>query len=195
MAQIENSQQVAFLRGINVGRAKRVAMADLRKLLSDLGFAQVRTVLNSGNVVYDGGAVAPAEAASRIEEALVLKLGVAARVTVLSASQFAELVEQNTLAPAADAARLLTLVLNNPADVQRLTPLLQQSWQPEALALGRWAAYAWCPDGVLASKVVAALGVLLGDGVTSRNWATMQKLYVLLNGADAASISSFAKEH
>lgn len=195
MAQIENSQQVAFLRGINVGRAKRVAMADLRKLLSDLGFAQVRTVLNSGNVVYEGGAVAPAEAASRIEEALVLKLGVAARVTVLSASQFAELVEQNTLAPAADAARLLTLVLNNPADVQRLTPLLQQSWQPEALALGRWAAYAWCPDGVLASKVVAALGVLLGDGVTSRNWATMQKLYVLLNGADAASISSFAKEH
>ncbi|OEZ58215.1 hypothetical protein JAB5_26130 [Janthinobacterium sp. HH103] len=195
MAQIENSQQVALLRGINVGRAKRVAMADLRKLLGDLGFAQVRTVLNSGNVVYDGGAVAPAEAAARIEEALVLKLGVAARVTVLSASQFAELVEQNTLAPATDAARLLTLVLNNPADVQRLTPLLQQSWQPEALALGRWAAYAWCPDGVLASKVVAALGVLLGDGVTSRNWATMQKLHALLNGADAAAISSFTKEH
>jgi uncharacterized protein (DUF1697 family) len=193
MAPIENSQQVALLRGINVGRAKRVAMADLRKLLGDLGFTQVRTVLNSGNVVYDGGAVAPAEAAARIEEALVLKLGVAARVTVLSASQFAELVEQNTLAPAADAARLLTLVLNNPADVQRLAPLLQQPWQPEALALGRWAAYAWCPDGVLASKVVAALGVLLGDGVTSRNWATMQKLHALLNGADAAATS--AKEH
>ncbi len=95
MAQLENTQQVALLRGINVGRAKRVAMADLRKLLGDLGFTQVRTVLNSGNAVYDGGAVAPAEAAARIEEALVLKLGVAARVTVLSASQFAELIEQN----------------------------------------------------------------------------------------------------
>ncbi|SDH20006.1 DUF1697 domain-containing protein [Janthinobacterium sp. YR213] len=193
MAQMENSQQVALLRGINVGRAKRVAMADLRKLLGDLGFAQVRTVLNSGNVVYDGGKVAPAEAAARIEEALVLKLGVAARVTVLSASQFAELIEQNPLAPAADAARLLVLVLNNPADVQRLAPLLQQPWQPEALALGRWAAYAWCPDGVLASKVVAALGVLLGDGVTSRNWATIQKLHALLNGPEAAVTST--KEH
>lgn len=190
MAQLENSQQVALLRGINVGRAKRVAMADLRKLLGDLGFAQVRTVLNSGNVVYDGGKVAPADAAACIEEALVLKLGVAARVTVLSASQFAELIEQNTLAPAADAARLLTLVLNNPADMQRLAPLVQQPWQPEALSLGRWAAYAWCPDGVLASKVVAALGVLLGDGVTSRNWATMQKLYVLLNGPDAPATSA-----
>lgn len=193
MTQMENTQQVALLRGINVGRAKRVAMADLRKLLADLGFAQVRTLLNSGNVVYDAGAVAPAEAAARIEEALVLKLGVAARVTVLSASQFAELIEQNTLAPAADASRLLTLVLNNPADGRRLAPLLLQPWQPEALALGQWAAYAWCPDGVLASKVVAALGVLLGDGVTSRNWATMQKIQALLNGADAATTS--AKEH
>ena len=123
----------------------------------------------------------------------MLKLGVAARVTVLSASQFAELIEQNTLAPAADASRLLTLVLNNPADGRRLAPLLLQPWQPEALALGQWAAYAWCPDGVLASKVVAALGVLLGDGVTSRNWATMQKIQALLNGADAATTS--AKEH
>ena len=176
MATVQNTQQVAFLRGINVGRAKRVAMADLRKLLGDLGFAQARTVLNSGNVVFDAGKVAPADSAARIEEALVLKLGVASRVTVLSASQFAELMAQNTLAPAADAARMLALVLNNPADMQRLAPLLHQAWHPEALALGQWAAYAWCPDGVLASKVLASLGTLLGDGVTSRNWATMHKL-------------------
>ncbi|MGK5078099.1 DUF1697 domain-containing protein [Janthinobacterium sp. HLX7-2] len=186
----QNSQQVAFLRGINVGRGKRVAMADLRKLLGDLGFAQVRTVLNSGNVVFDAGKVAPADAAARIEEALVLKLGVAARVTVLSASQFAELMAQNTLVPAADAARLLVLVLNNPADVQRLAPLLQQPWQPEALALGQWAAYVWCHDGVLASKVLAALGALLGDGVTSRNWATMLKLKLLLDGPEVAAHAS-----
>lgn len=190
MATLQNSQQVAFLRGINVGRAKRVAMADLRKLLGDLGFANVRTVLNSGNVVYDADRVAPAEAAARIEEALVLKLGVAARVTVLSARQFSELIAQNTLVPVADAARLLALVLNNPADVQRLAPLLQQPWQPEALALGQWAAYAWCPDGVLASKVLAALGAMLGDGVTSRNWATMHKLKLLLDGADVAAPAS-----
>lgn len=190
MTTLQNSQQVAFLRGINVGRAKRVAMADLRKLLGDLGFANVRTVLNSGNVVYDADRVAPAEAAARIEEALVLKLGVAARVTVLSARQFSELIAQNTLVPVADAARLLALVLNNPADVQRLAPLLQQPWQPEALALGQWAAYAWCPDGVLASKVLAALGAMLGDGVTSRNWATMHKLKLLLDGADVAAPAS-----
>ena len=189
MATVQNTQQVAFLRGINVGRAKRVAMADLRKLLGELGFAQARTVLNSGNVVFDAGTVAPADSAARIEEALVLKLGVASRVTVLSATQFAELMAQNTLAPAADAARMLALVLNNPADMQRLAPLLQQPWHPEALALGQWAAYAWCPDGVLASKVLASLGTLLGDGVTSRNWATMHKLKLLLDGPEVAEAS------
>ena len=186
MAIEQNERQVALLRGINVGRAKRVAMADLRKLLADLGYGDVRTVLNSGNAVFDAGQVAPGVSATRIEEALVLKLGVAARVTVLSSAQFTELMAQNTLAPALDPARLLALVLNNPADALRLAPLLQQPWQPEALAVGTWAAYAWCPDGVLASKVVAALGVLLGDGVTSRNWATMQKLDALLNGAAAS---------
>ena len=119
---------------------------------------------------------------------LFRSLGVAARVTVLSSSQFAELMAQNSLTPAAgDPARLLALVLNKPADATRLQPLLGQSWQPEALAVGSWAAYAWCPDGVLASKVVAALGVLLGDGVTSRNWATMQKLDALLKGPATAA--------
>ena len=44
---------IAFLRGINVGRAKRIAMADLRALIEGLGFSEVRTLLNSGNVVFD----------------------------------------------------------------------------------------------------------------------------------------------
>jgi len=48
--------RVALIRGINVGRAKRVAMADLRAVVTDLGYRDVRTLLNSGNVVFaDGG--------------------------------------------------------------------------------------------------------------------------------------------
>jgi uncharacterized protein (DUF1697 family) len=47
---------VAFMRGINVGTAKRVAMADLRVLAEQLGFTQVTTVLNSGNLIFDSKA-------------------------------------------------------------------------------------------------------------------------------------------
>ncbi|CDG81467.1 DUF1697 domain-containing protein [Janthinobacterium agaricidamnosum] len=180
---MDTGQQVALLRGINVGRAKRVAMADLRKLLGDLGYTDVRTVLNSGNVVFGAGGVPPAESAIRIEEALVLKLGVAARATVLDAAQFAAIIEQNSLqALADDPSRLLVSVLNDAADMQRIEPLLRQDWAPEALAVGQWAAYVWCPGGVLASRAATALGVLLGDAVTSRNWSTMNKLHALLAG-------------
>jgi uncharacterized protein (DUF1697 family) len=155
-------------------------MADLRALLTGLGFTGVRTLLNSGNVVYDCPQARADSAAAEIEEALVLKLGVASRVTVLDAEQLANVVQDNCLdGVAADPSRLLVAVLNNPADRERLVPLAHQHWEPEAFALGRWAAYLWCADGVLASRVAAAIGKLLGDGVTTRNWTTISKLHSL----------------
>ena len=175
---------IVLLRGINVGRAKRVAMADLRKVLGDLGYTDVRTVLNSGNAVFGCAGVTPAESVVRIEEALVLKLGVAARATVLDSAEFTEIMRGNSLlAMAADPSRLLVAVLAHPqSDAARLLPLLARDWAPEGLAAGRLAAYVWCPDGVLACRAAAALGALLGDAVTSRNWATMLKLQALLAG-------------
>ncbi len=155
-------------------------MADLRKVLGDLGFSGVRTLLNSGNAVFDCQGDDAARSAERIEEALVLKLGVGARVTVLDAQQLAEVVAANPLLEqAVDPSRLLVAVLSNPADRVKLEPLAHQPWQPEAFALGQWAAYIWCVDGVLASRAAAAMGNLLGDAVTTRNWSTVTKLHAL----------------
>lgn len=183
---MSTTRQIALLRGINVGRAKRIAMADLRKVLADLGFGGVRTLLNSGNVVFDCAARDAALSATRIEEALVLKLGVGSRVTVLDAHQLDEVVQDNGLRDmATDPSRLLVAILSNPADRHRLEPLCHQPWQPEAFALGRWSAYLWCPDGVLASRAAAAMGNLLGDAVTTRNWSTITKLHALASDAGA----------
>lgn len=177
---MSTTRQIALLRGINVGRAKRIAMADLRKVLADLGFSRVRTLLNSGNVVFDCAARDAALSGGRIEEALVLKLGVGSRVTVLDADRLAEVVQDNCLRDqASDPSRLLVAILANPADRTRLEPLCHQSWHPEVFAVGRWAGYLWCPDGVLASRAAAAMGKLLGDAVTTRNWSTITKLHAL----------------
>lgn len=185
---MNTERQIALLRGINVGRAKRVAMADLCKLMRDLGYTDVQTVSNSGNVVYGGARAGPEESAQLIEEALVLKLGVAARATVLEASRFEQIMAENTLCPLADdPARLLVSVLHNPADQQRLLPLLGQDWAPEAFATGQWAAYMWCPGGALASRAAGAMGALLGDNVTSRSWATMRRLHALLQLLEQAA--------
>lgn len=173
-------RQVALIRGINVGRAKRVAMADLRALVADFGYGDVRTLLNSGNVIYTAPHTAPADAAVRIEEALVTRLGVSARVTVLTAAELTTVVTDNPLREVADdPSRLLVTVLNDPADRTRLEPLARQDWTPEILAIGARVVYLWCPAGVLASRLPDTVGRVLGDAATTRNWATVTKLHAL----------------
>ena len=171
---------VALLRGINVGNAKRVAMADLRALVEKLGYGDVRTLLNSGNIVFTGPGASAEDAAARIEAALSRRLGVLARVTVLTAAELAAAVSENPLGDVAtDPSRLLVAVLANPADRSRLKPLAKQDWAPEALAIGTRVAYLWCPGGVIASRVAKAVGRVLGDAATTRNWATVTKLLAL----------------
>lgn len=86
---------IALLRGINVGTAKRAAMAELRAAVEELGYTEVRTLPNSGNVVFLAAKAALRELAVRIEKALKAKLGVSARVMVISAEELAEVVAGN----------------------------------------------------------------------------------------------------
>jgi len=174
------STQIALIRGINVGRAKRVAMADLRALIEDLGYSNVRTLLNSGNVVFTVPRPAAGDAAAGLEKAIAKRLGVSARVTVLTAAELAAVVTENPLLKVADnPSRLLVAVLRNPAGQRKLEPLMKQDWAPEALAIGRRVAYLWCPGGILDSRLAEAVNRVLGDAVTARNWATVLKLYAL----------------
>ena len=180
---------VALLRGINVGNAKRVAMAELRALMEELGYKKARTLLNSGNVVFSAPAVEPREAALRIEKALEAKLGVSARVTVICADELAEVVSGNPLKKVAEnPSRLLVGILRDPADRQMLAEIASKNWGKEKIALGAArlgakgtggairAVYMWMPQGVIESKLNAAVSKALGEGITSRNWSTMLKL-------------------
>jgi len=180
-----DARYVALIRGINVGRAKRIAMADLRTLVEDLGYTNVRTLLNSGNIVFAASAKTARGSASRVERAIADRLHVSARVVVLSASELSEAIAGNPLLPiAADPSRLLVTILSEPSHRTRLDALTQQDWTPDALAVGARVAYLWCADGLLASRLAVAVGRALGDAATSRNWATMVKLHALACGAD-----------
>jgi uncharacterized protein (DUF1697 family) len=176
------SKYVALLRGINVGRAKRIAMADLREVFESLGYDDVRTLLNSGNVVFTAKSGAPGTTAQRIETAISESLGVSSRVTVLSAAELLSAVTENPLLEVAvNHSRLLVTVLNDPADRLRLEPLARQTWGEDSLAIGTRVAYLWCATGILESKLNAAVSKALGDAATSRNWATVLKLHAMLN--------------
>jgi uncharacterized protein (DUF1697 family) len=174
---------VALIRGINVGRAKRVAMADLRDLVSGFGYGSVRTLLNSGNIAFTVSDVTPDDAAARIEEGIAAQLGVSARVMALTAEALAAIVAENPLLKLADnPSRLMVAFLYDPADRQRLAPLEGRDWAPEVLALGARVAYLWCPEGLRASPLSKAVGDALGDAVTTRNWSTVLKLHAIAQG-------------
>lgn len=174
---------VALLRGINVGRAKRVAMADLRALVEGLGYTDVRTLLNSGNVVFtaSGKAVPPDAIAARIQAALLARLHISARVVVITATSLAAIVDGNTVRDAIeDPSRFLVAFVGTASDRSRLDDLAKQEWTPDVLLLGPQAAYLWCQGGILASRLFEAVARALGDGVTTRNWATVTKLRALV---------------
>jgi uncharacterized protein (DUF1697 family) len=167
---------VALLRGINVGRAKRVAMADLRDLFTELGYTGVSTLLNSGNVVFSGPRLT-AVTQKRMEDAFTGKFGFTSRMTVLSAAELAQIVAEEPVGNvASDHSRYLIAVLNQPAHRAKLLPLTKEKWEPEVLGVGTRAAYLWCPGGFMESRLQSAVSRVLSDNVTTRNWATVLKL-------------------
>jgi len=159
-------------------------MADLRVLFEGLGFLDVRTVLNSGNVVFSLAAKGRGEVlAQRIEKALAARLGLSSRVSVLSADEVAAAVRDNPLSDVAtNPSHLLVLVPPVPSDLGRLKPLIKERWRPEALALGSRVAYLWCANGVAKSPLWAAVDRALGRAGTARNIATIAKVMALLEG-------------
>ena len=177
----QGSRQVALIRGINVGKAKRIAMADLRALMERLGYSDCRTLLNTGNVIFTTERQSPDSNAVRIGQALEADLGVAAPVIALSAAEFSTVVRECPLVEIAEnPSRLLVSFLLDPTDRDRLEPLGREDWGSEDFALGSRAAYLWCPDGVLESRLPAAVERALGKAVTTRNWKTVTKIQGLL---------------
>jgi len=169
---------VALLRGINVGKAKRVPMAELRTLLAELGYTDVVTLLNSGNVVFRAAKGTPAKHATEIAAAISSKLNVDVPVIVKSALELATIVAENPLA-AADPARLLVAFVQDAAALSGLAGIEPLVVPPEQFVLGKHAAYLNCVSGILESKAGKALLGKAGKSVTTRNWATVLKLQAL----------------
>lgn len=176
--------KVALLRGINVGKAKRLAMSDLRDVAEGLGWRSVATLLATGNLVFtvpgaDSAKTGP-RLAGALEKALVSKHGLSTRIVVLSSSDVEAVIQEMPFGATADnPSRLMVAAYVDPGARAKLEALLHQDWAPGALALGRHAAYMWCPDGILDSALAAAVARATRDGLTARNWSTWQKIHRL----------------
>ena len=179
-AAARSDARVALLRGVNItATSTRVAMSDLRELFEGLGFRNVRTLLNSGNIVFSTGSKG-GDVLGRIEKALAAHVGRALPVIVLTGDEVVAAVEGNPLGAVANPSWLLVMVLKGAEDVARLKPLLEQRWTPEKLAVGERVAYLWCAKGVAKSPLGAAVDRALEKTGTARNIQTMTKLMAMV---------------
>ena len=173
------TRYVALLRGINVGTAKPVAMTDLRACFEALGFTDVRTVLRSGNVVFDSRE--PVEHGA-LEEAIASATGMSAGVVLVDGARFRRIVADNPLASvASDPSRALVYFLEAVPDDTGLGRPSDDDLLPERLAFGKDAIYQWCPDGISKSRVPLKFFTTLGTTATGRNLRTVEKLVALLD--------------
>jgi uncharacterized protein (DUF1697 family) len=171
---------VTLLRGVNVGKAKRVPMAEFRELLSGLGYTDVVTLLNSGNAVFRAAKGVPDELAANIAAALAAQLNIAIPVIVKSAKELAAIVAENPIKVEVEAhSRFLVAFTQEARALASLSAIQPFVTAPEQFAIGKNAAYLLCAAGILQSKAGEALLGKAGRVATTRNWATTLKLHAL----------------
>ena len=170
---------------LNVGRGNRIAMADLRDLIAELGHTDVRTLLNSGNVVFQSKRPNVAKISSGIQAAIAAECGFAVPVMVITAEYLERIIEENPLLHLVnDHARHLVAFVTHAKHLDPLRPLVGEAWAPDALAITQRAAYLWCSTGLLESKMSQYHSLdKAGVTVTTRNWATVLKLQAAAKGA------------
>jgi uncharacterized protein (DUF1697 family) len=172
--------KIALIRGINVGTAKRVAMADLRKMLTGLGYADVRTLLNSGNAVFATDD-SSAKVTAAIEHGLREDLKVPARVLVRTRAQVVAAMAADPLGDTATdgSKHFLGFLDSSPTNpVGDIAELAQDAdTAPDIARLVDDHLFLWCPNGISKATFAAVnWDKKLGTAVTIRNWNTVGKL-------------------
>jgi uncharacterized protein (DUF1697 family) len=171
------TRQVAFLRGINLGARRRVSMVELRELLTDLGYGDVRTHLQSGNVVLDSEEP-PGRLARKLEERIRETLEIDVEVVVRTRDELAGVIERDPFGELADdPKRYQVSFLSAEPDPQVTRDLAAANVAPERLSVSGREIYAWHPNGLQRSRLAGLLtDRRLGVTATARNWNTITKL-------------------
>ena len=164
-----------LLRAINVG-GRKLAMADLRVLLTELGHTGVQTILASGQAVVVSSRKA-ADIADELEKRLVTEFGLKSEVMIRSGAELAAIIEACPFPGAADAGNKHGLVfLREKPTAAQLKPLTDRDWSPDECIVHGREIYLSLPRGFGESKLSLAVGKLKGNPSTARNWNTVQKL-------------------
>lgn len=172
---------VSMLRGVNVGGSGLIKMEPLREAYESIGLADVRTLLQSGNVLFRSGLTDRRRLVKRIMQEIERRFDLQVEVVLRTLAEVASIVDRGpVLSPRADKSKLLVMFLSSVPDAAAQAAL--RKWHKdkelkELLELRGPEIYLYYPDGVGRSKLTGAvIESKLDTAGTARNWNTLLKL-------------------
>jgi uncharacterized protein (DUF1697 family) len=176
---------VTLLRAVNIGSHKPVAMSALRDFATGLGYSDVRTLLQSGNIVFRAETRSANDLERLLEHEAKLQLGLETDFFVRSAKDWKVLVDRNPFPDAArrDPGHLVVMFLKDAPSAKSLAALRASIRGSEVVDIEGKQAYIIYPDGIGRSRLTNSLiEAKLGTRSTGRNWNTVIKAAALAEG-------------
>ena len=174
---------ISILRGINVSGQKKIKMADLKILFELLGFQNIITYIQSGNVIFDAAVENRTELKSRIEKAIEEKYNFHVPVMIRTNLEIVTIIKNcpfGSVNLSEDSAKVLVTFLSSRPTEANVNDLLKYVLLPEKLVVTGQEIYLYCPTGYGKSKLSNSfLELKLKIKATTRNWKSVHKLYEL----------------
>ncbi len=181
---------ISMLRGINVGGHKKVPMSQLRAMLESLGFKQVRTYIQSGNVIFKAADSDPADFSAKIEKKILAQFGFSVSVITRTPEELRKSIEGNPFAKESskDPAKVHIAFLSEVPKADAVKKLAALATASEQLQHSGREVYLYYKDGMGRAKLTGnVLEKVLAVTATARNWNTVNKLYDMATEPNAGN--------
>lgn len=179
---------IAFLRGVNVGGHNKIAMSDLKKMLTGLGFQDILTYIQSGNIVFTSRAIDPSAIGKTVKQGLKDRFSIDAEVLVVSLEGLLNIIEANPFGEAGlgEGEKIYVTFLSKDPEGRLVEKLAKVDGRGDKLGVVGRTAYLLCLKGYSETAysnnmIEKALGVV----ATTRNLDTVKKLAEMAGGVGA----------
>jgi len=173
---------IMLLRGINVGGRNKLLMKELRDLLKDFDFQNVKTYIQSGNVIFTSTDLDTVKFAEDLSNTIKEQFGFSPRILVIDMDAFEKIITENPFPDAkANPKSLHVYFLEEQPANPDLTSLDGMKKESEQFVLKDCAFYLHAPEGIGRSKLAAGVEKALGVNATARNWRTVNKLQEMIS--------------
>lgn len=175
---------IALLRGVNVGGKNKLSMKELIVELQKIGFTQIKSYIQSGNIIFYSPRKESSELATDIKKVIKTKFGFEPQVIVFEKTEFIKAVTSNPFQKAQNEMEGRTLHLlflsKIPEEIDQskfdVVKRSSEHWQVIGMVF-----YLYAPEGFHQSKIAAKLEKILNVSATARNWRTVSQILEIIN--------------